>query len=215
MSIEILIGLGGNTLALLLEHAGVDFEIFERAAMIKPLGSAISLGCNILLIMRQPRVVNDIPLIGKLFPFTDFCDENRVVQNHVDVSFVKKLIRMGVVISTANNMKYYGDILHLDKVSSMNNHAFQNRCGGPRSWSRCLRNPEDLISRVIFKENVFATWFHDRTVLLDACHKKISLTKTLANWPQVAFLPRAEDTGTIKPLAQPSLTSCHKRPVSV
>ncbi|KAG0352942.1 hypothetical protein BG005_007691 [Podila minutissima] len=47
--------------------------------------------------------------------------------------------------------------------------------------------------------------------------QKIALTKTLANRPQVAFLPQAEDTDTVKALAQPSLikTSYHRRPVSV
>lgn len=31
-------GLGGVTLAILLEKAGVPYEVFERAAAVKPLG---------------------------------------------------------------------------------------------------------------------------------------------------------------------------------
>lgn len=32
-------GLGGVTLCLLLEKAGVNYELFERAAQVKPLGN--------------------------------------------------------------------------------------------------------------------------------------------------------------------------------
>lgn len=32
-------GLGGVTLCLLLERAGVRYELFERAAQVKPLGT--------------------------------------------------------------------------------------------------------------------------------------------------------------------------------
>lgn len=31
-------GLGGITLGILLEKAGIEFEIFERAPIVKPLG---------------------------------------------------------------------------------------------------------------------------------------------------------------------------------
>lgn len=40
---------------------------------------------------KQLNLLDEIQRIGKPFPFTDICDENRVVQNHVDVSFVEKL----------------------------------------------------------------------------------------------------------------------------
>jgi len=47
--------------------------------------------------------------------------------------------------------------------------------------------------------------------------QKMTLAKTLANRPQVAFLPRAEDMGTAKALAQPSSikTSYFRCPVPV
>ncbi|KAF9426481.1 hypothetical protein BGZ94_006468 [Podila epigama] len=46
-------GIGGITLGLLLERAGIPFDIYERASTIKPLGSAIGLGCNVSAIFKQ------------------------------------------------------------------------------------------------------------------------------------------------------------------
>ncbi|KAF9302672.1 hypothetical protein BGZ74_005017 [Mortierella antarctica] len=46
-------GLGGVTLGLLLEHAGISYNIFERATVLKPLGSAIALGCNVAATFQQ------------------------------------------------------------------------------------------------------------------------------------------------------------------
>ncbi|KAF9299716.1 hypothetical protein BGZ74_008726 [Mortierella antarctica] len=80
-------GLSGITLVLLLERAGVNYEVFERATVVKPFGSAISLGSNVLFMSKQLNLLDEIQRIGKPFPFTDICDENRVVQNHVDMSF--------------------------------------------------------------------------------------------------------------------------------
>ncbi|KAG0093167.1 hypothetical protein BGZ93_010792 [Podila epicladia] len=46
-------GLGGVTLGLLLEHAGINYNIFEGATVLKPLGSAIALGCNVAATFQQ------------------------------------------------------------------------------------------------------------------------------------------------------------------
>ncbi|KAG0341796.1 hypothetical protein BG000_007979 [Podila horticola] len=46
-------GLGGVTLGLLLEHAGISYNIFERTTAFKPLGSAIALGCNVAATFQQ------------------------------------------------------------------------------------------------------------------------------------------------------------------
>ncbi|KAF9312950.1 hypothetical protein BG003_005777 [Podila horticola] len=84
-------GLSGITFALLLERAGVKYDAFERATVIEPLGSTVSLGSNVLNMFKQLNLLDEIQRIGKPFPFTDICDENRVVQNRVEVSFVEKL----------------------------------------------------------------------------------------------------------------------------
>ncbi|KAG0039388.1 hypothetical protein BGZ82_008488 [Podila clonocystis] len=46
-------GLGGVTLGLLLEHAGINYNIYEGATVLKPLGSAIALGCNVAATFQQ------------------------------------------------------------------------------------------------------------------------------------------------------------------
>ncbi|KAG0032317.1 hypothetical protein BGZ82_006586 [Podila clonocystis] len=46
-------GLGGVVLGALLEKAGVDFDVYERAPIVKPLGSAMAFGCNVMGLFRQ------------------------------------------------------------------------------------------------------------------------------------------------------------------
>lgn len=46
-------GLGGVMLGAFLEKAGVPYDIFERAAIVKPLGSAMAFGCNVMGLFRQ------------------------------------------------------------------------------------------------------------------------------------------------------------------
>ncbi|KAF9349127.1 hypothetical protein BGX26_012533, partial [Mortierella sp. AD094] len=62
-------GMGGLTLGLLLERIGVDFEIFERASCVKPLGAAMSIGPNILPMFEQLGMLDEImklSLAGKM-----------------------------------------------------------------------------------------------------------------------------------------------------
>ncbi|KAF9091676.1 hypothetical protein BGX27_001990, partial [Mortierella sp. AM989] len=58
-------GIGGIFLAILLQRAGIDYEIFERAAQIKPLGSAMVAGPNILPVFEQLGLLEDIEKISK------------------------------------------------------------------------------------------------------------------------------------------------------
>ncbi|KAF9189334.1 hypothetical protein BGZ50_000858 [Haplosporangium sp. Z 11] len=53
-------GLGGLILAALLERAGIQYEIFERAKKIIPLGSAISMGPNVMYLFEQLGIANEI-----------------------------------------------------------------------------------------------------------------------------------------------------------
>ncbi|KAG0229897.1 hypothetical protein BGW42_001298 [Actinomortierella wolfii] len=52
-------GIGSLTLALLLEQAGIDYDIYERASEVKPLGSAITFGPNILPLFKQLNIYDD------------------------------------------------------------------------------------------------------------------------------------------------------------
>ncbi|KAG0337914.1 hypothetical protein BG000_004809 [Podila horticola] len=100
-------GLSGITLALLLERAGVKYDVFERATVIEPLGSAVSLGSNVLNMFKQLNLLDEIQRIGKPFPFTDICDENRVVQNRVVQNRVEVSFDADEVVNgTADNKKH-------------------------------------------------------------------------------------------------------------
>ncbi|KAF9194127.1 hypothetical protein BGZ51_001106 [Haplosporangium sp. Z 767] len=58
-------GIGGLLLAILLQRAGIDYEIFERAAQVKPLGSAMVTGPNILPVFEQLGLLEQVEKISK------------------------------------------------------------------------------------------------------------------------------------------------------
>ncbi|KAF9109595.1 hypothetical protein BGX27_007459 [Mortierella sp. AM989] len=53
-------GIGGLTLGAILERANVPYEIFEKASALKPLGSAISLGPQVMPMLTQLGIVDKI-----------------------------------------------------------------------------------------------------------------------------------------------------------
>jgi 2-polyprenyl-6-methoxyphenol hydroxylase-like FAD-dependent oxidoreductase len=46
-------GIGGLMLGLMLEKAGIDYQILERSPAHRPLGSAISLDGTVLRLFEQ------------------------------------------------------------------------------------------------------------------------------------------------------------------
>ncbi|KAG0044409.1 hypothetical protein BGZ83_010354, partial [Gryganskiella cystojenkinii] len=52
-------GIGGLFLAILLEKAGIRYEIFERASEVKPLGSIMAINANILPVFEQLGIFED------------------------------------------------------------------------------------------------------------------------------------------------------------
>ncbi|KAG0263814.1 hypothetical protein BG011_008014 [Mortierella polycephala] len=53
-------GLGGLMMGALLERVGITYQIFERANKVKPLGSAMSLGPNILPVFEQLGLMDEL-----------------------------------------------------------------------------------------------------------------------------------------------------------
>ncbi|KAG0099275.1 hypothetical protein BGZ93_008314 [Podila epicladia] len=84
-------GLGGITLGILLEKAGVTFEIFERAAEVKPLGSAISMGASVLTFFEQLGLLEEFISYGKPTMYANMYNEKRELQNTIDFSFLKNV----------------------------------------------------------------------------------------------------------------------------
>ncbi|KAG0062128.1 hypothetical protein BGZ89_010907 [Linnemannia elongata] len=58
-------GLGSLMLGALLEKSNVPYTVFERAAMVKPLGSAMSIGPTLLPIFQQMGIYDEIVATGK------------------------------------------------------------------------------------------------------------------------------------------------------
>ncbi|KAF9320539.1 hypothetical protein BG003_005722 [Podila horticola] len=61
-------GIGGLTLGILLQKGGIDYQIFERAKEVKPLGSAIALGANVRGIFTQLGIYDEFVELGKPCP---------------------------------------------------------------------------------------------------------------------------------------------------
>ncbi|KAG0371914.1 hypothetical protein BGX24_000998 [Mortierella sp. AD032] len=61
-------GIGGVLLGALLEKANVPYTIFERAALVKPLGSALSVGGQVMDVLKQLGIAEQYCEMAK--PFT-------------------------------------------------------------------------------------------------------------------------------------------------
>ncbi|KAF9097750.1 hypothetical protein BGX23_008011 [Mortierella sp. AD031] len=58
-------GLGGLMLGALFEKSGVPYTIFERASVVRPLGSAMTVGPVLLAIFHQLGIFEELLVIGK------------------------------------------------------------------------------------------------------------------------------------------------------
>ncbi|KAF9418239.1 hypothetical protein BGZ76_004432, partial [Entomortierella beljakovae] len=69
-------GLGGLFLAITLERINIDYEIFERANSIKPLGAGMALTPNILPAIEQLGLLDDLVKISNRFYSMDVYAED-------------------------------------------------------------------------------------------------------------------------------------------
>ncbi|KAF9290095.1 hypothetical protein BGZ68_007931 [Mortierella alpina] len=65
-------GIAGLTLAVLLERAGIDYEVYERATSVRPLGTALSIGPSVMPMFAQ---------LGLLDQFRAVSSENNYALN--------------------------------------------------------------------------------------------------------------------------------------
>ncbi|KAF9585756.1 hypothetical protein BGW38_000880 [Lunasporangiospora selenospora] len=68
-------GIGGLTLGGLLERAGIDYVILERSQKASPLGSAISVGSNVLQVFQQLGIADKIKANSKTMEETNHYNE--------------------------------------------------------------------------------------------------------------------------------------------
>ncbi|KAG0331742.1 hypothetical protein BG004_001524 [Podila humilis] len=91
-------GLGGVTLGLILEAAGVPYMIFERAIAVKPLGSALSLGPTVFPLFKQLGIYDEILARCKNHKVTQDHDEARRSIGVIDWTLVKEMGGYGAQI---------------------------------------------------------------------------------------------------------------------
>ncbi|KAF8946352.1 hypothetical protein BGZ47_000763 [Haplosporangium gracile] len=58
-------GIGGLLLGALLEKASIPYTIFERTSSVKPLGSALMIGSNLLPLFEQLGIDEEFIALGK------------------------------------------------------------------------------------------------------------------------------------------------------
>ncbi|GJJ71680.1 hypothetical protein EMPS_04030 [Entomortierella parvispora] len=79
-------GVGGLALGLLLERAEVPYSIFERAATIKPLGSALAMGASVASLFRQLGIYEQFTQLSLVSHKVNMRDQHCVFDYSVDFS---------------------------------------------------------------------------------------------------------------------------------
>ncbi|KAF9134253.1 hypothetical protein BGX30_012003 [Mortierella sp. GBA39] len=77
-------GLAGITLAMLLEKTNIPYKIFERAAAVKPLGSAIFLNSTTAKVFKQCGIYDELFASGKITRCIQIANENREIEYIMD-----------------------------------------------------------------------------------------------------------------------------------
>jgi 2-polyprenyl-6-methoxyphenol hydroxylase-like FAD-dependent oxidoreductase len=72
-------GIAGLFTAILLEKAGIEYEIFERSAQVRQLGSAVGLGFNVMPVMDQLGLFEELKSISKAIEGTTIFKEDMEV----------------------------------------------------------------------------------------------------------------------------------------
>ncbi|KAF9169337.1 hypothetical protein BGX20_010441, partial [Mortierella sp. AD010] len=65
-------GIAGLTLAILLEQINVPYHIFERAAEVKPLGSAMSFTGSLFPALEQLGIYEELKKASKAYTCIEF-----------------------------------------------------------------------------------------------------------------------------------------------
>ncbi|KAF9953853.1 hypothetical protein BGZ72_005104 [Mortierella alpina] len=84
-------GVGGITLAILLEKAEVPYDVYERAAEVKPLGAALYLGPNVAPLFRQIGIYDEFVAHSKPCESINVFTEHREPSFNIDFGPVKEM----------------------------------------------------------------------------------------------------------------------------
>ncbi|KAF9563168.1 hypothetical protein EC968_004976 [Mortierella alpina] len=84
-------GVGGIMLAILLEKAGVPYDVYERAAEVKPLGAALYLGPNVAPLFQQIGIYDEFVAHSKPCDAINVFTEHRKPSFDIDFGPVKEM----------------------------------------------------------------------------------------------------------------------------
>ncbi|KAF9411466.1 hypothetical protein BGZ94_001343 [Podila epigama] len=84
-------GLGGLTLAILLEKAGIPYEVYERAHEVVPLGSAFVFGPSLAPLFQQMGIYEEFKMIGKHDTEVKTYNEDLKLQFELKYGFLEKV----------------------------------------------------------------------------------------------------------------------------
>ncbi|KAF9974352.1 hypothetical protein BGZ73_002238 [Actinomortierella ambigua] len=111
-------GIGGISLAIMLERAGIDYTIYERSDSLKPLGSAIMLTAQVLRVFDQLGLYEELVKVGK--PAADLAYFNQKLERvgrPMDYKkFVKKFGYTGLFFVRADLMNFLYSKIPAEKV---------------------------------------------------------------------------------------------------
>ncbi|KAF9168150.1 hypothetical protein DFQ27_005820 [Actinomortierella ambigua] len=97
-------GMAGLILGQLLELAGIEYMIFEKAPRPTTLGSAMGFGPNIMPLFEQLGMLEDIAKISKLVDHTLVLDEDLNVVADIDGKAMRKKLGYGHYIFSRPDM---------------------------------------------------------------------------------------------------------------
>ncbi|KAF9585754.1 hypothetical protein BGW38_000878 [Lunasporangiospora selenospora] len=122
-------GLGGLTLAAILERAGIDYVVFEKAKTVVPFGSAMAISASIMPIFEQLGIAERIRQKGKpivlrlqhgslsyIVPRPDLYEILETLVPKEKIKYGAKILsyiqnKDGVMIRCWDNSTHHGDIL--------------------------------------------------------------------------------------------------------
>ncbi|KAG0304499.1 hypothetical protein BGZ98_005460 [Dissophora globulifera] len=93
-------GVAGLTLAILLDKAGIAYQIFERQEHIKPQGSAAALGFNIMPLMEQLGLLDELKSISKVVDGTTLYKEDMEVIREIRLRDNKALTGYDTLVTS-------------------------------------------------------------------------------------------------------------------
>ncbi|KAG0006471.1 hypothetical protein BGZ65_007554 [Modicella reniformis] len=105
-------GLAGLSLAAILEHAKIPYELFDKAKELRPLGSAISIGPAVMPMFTQLGIMEQVQAKGKLMTESFLTNEKLELLTHLDfhTEAVERPALQGILLSLIPKHK-----IHLNK----------------------------------------------------------------------------------------------------